>query len=228
MFHPIKSVLLFLFISMPLYPETFEFTSDSFTTIMAQGREYTVLSGNARIVSDSTVIKSRKIELYGDEYKYARCDGFVELEDSEKGIRLTADSMLFNRNDDVTRLEGGVVMEDLKNEVIVKGNYLEYSGETETVIIQIGVRILKEDMISRSEFARYERENEILELSGLPLVVWKGDEYSALKITINLDTEEIFLEGDVSGTIFTEDEEEKKDENSSVNADEDIKDPGNL
>ena len=34
-----------------------------------------------------------------------------------------------------------------------------------------------------------------------------GDEYKALKITINLDSDEIFLEGSVSGTIYTEDEE---------------------
>ena len=193
--------------SSPLYSETFEFSSDSFSTVMARGREYTVLTGNAEIISDSTVIKSGRIELYGDEYKYARCSGRVGMEDNEKGIRINADSMVFNRKDDITRFEGGIVLEDLKNEVIVKGSYMEYSGDTETVIIQIGVRIFKDDMVSRSEFARYIRNDDILELSGMPLVYWKGDEYKALKITINLDSDEIFLEGSVSGTIYTEDEE---------------------
>ncbi len=191
---------------------------------MAKGREYTVLTGNAEIISDSTVIKSEKIELYGDEYKYASCSGRVEMEDSEKGIRITADSMLFNRKDDITRFEGGIILEDLKNEVIVKGSYMEYAGETEIVIIQIGVRIFKDDMVSRSEFARYIRDDDILELSGMPLVYWKGDEYKALKITINLDTDEIFLEGSVSGTIYTEDEE-AADEGGS--AEEDSEQPVN-
>ena len=207
MYRLIKILFFSLLSVSPLFSETFEFTSDSFSTVMAKGREYTVLTGNAEIISDSTVIKSGRIELYGDEYKYAQCSGKVELEDNEKGIRITADSMVFNRKDDITRLEGGVVLEDLKNEVIVKGSYIEYSGETETVLVQIGVRIFKDDMVSRSEFARYMREDEILELSGMPLVFWKGDEYRALKITINLDTDEIFLEGAVSGTIFTEDDD---------------------
>ncbi len=212
MYHLIRTLILFLIISFPLYSETFEFSSDSFSTVMAKGREYTLLSGNAIIISDSTVIKSDKIELYGDEYKYAGCSGRVEMTDDEKGIKITADSMLFNRKNDITRFEGGIILEDLKNEVIVKGSYMEYSGDTETVIVQIGVRIFKEDMVSRSEFARYIREDEVLELSGLPLVYWKGDEYRALKITINLDTDEIFLEGSVSGTIYTEDDEEKDNE----------------
>ena len=144
----------------------------------------------------------------------------LKWKDSEKGIRITADSMLFNRNDDITRFEGGIILEDLKNEVIVKGSYMEYSGETEIVIIQIGVRIFKDDMVSRSEFARYIRDDDILELSGMPFVYWKGDEYRALKITINLDTDEIFLEGSVSGTIYTEDEEESADSEGGVSAED--------
>ena len=220
MYRLIKIFIIVFFTAVPLYSETFEFSSDSFSTVMAKGREYTVLTGNAEIISDSTVIKSEKIELYGDEYKYASCIGRVEMEDSEKGIRITADSMLFNRNDDITRFEGGIILEDLKNEVIVKGSYMEYSGETEIVIIQIGVRIFKDDMVSRSEFARYIRDDDILELSGMPLVYWKGDEYRALKITINLDTDEIFLEGSVSGTIYTEDEEESVDSEGGVSAED--------
>ncbi len=215
MYHLTKIIFILILVSSPVFCETFEFSSDSFSTVMARGREYTVLSGNAQIISDSTVIKSGKIELYGDEYKYAQCSGRVEMEDNEKGLRIAADSMLFNRKDDITRFEGGIVLEDLKNEVIVKGSYMEYSGDTETVIIQVGVRIFKDDMVSRSEFARYIRDDDILELSGLPLVFWKGDEYKALKITINLDTDEIFLEGSVSGTIYTENDEEQTDEKDS-------------
>ena len=91
----------------------------------------------------------------------------------------------------------------------VKGGFIENHDKDEITIIQIGVRLLKEDMICRSEFARYFRKDDILELSGLPVVFWKGDEYKATKITINLDTEEISLEGEVRGSITSEDEEEK-------------------
>ncbi len=102
-------------------------------------------------------------------------------------------------------------MEDIKNEVIVKGNFLEYMGNDETCLIQIGVRILKDDMVCRSEFARYNRNDDILELTGMPVVFWKNDEYRALRILVDLDKDEITLEGKVTGSIFSEkaDEEEE-------------------
>ncbi len=203
-------LVLFLSAGGSVCADTFEFSGDRFSTIMSKGREYTVLSGNARIVSDSTIITASKIELYGDDYRFAECLGQVKVQDSEKGLFIEAGKMVFDRKEDISRLEGAVVMEDMKNEVVAKGNYLEYSGKNETATIQIGVRILKEDMACRSEFARYTRDDEILELSGLPVVHWKGDSYRALKITVNLDTDEIFLEGKVSGTIYTEQEKEEE------------------
>ena len=185
--------------------DTFTFRGDNFSSVMSRGREYTVLSGNARIVSGSTTIDAARIELYGNNYRFAECIGMVSVEDTKKGLFIVADKMVFDRIEDISRLEGSVVMEDFKNEVIVKGDYLEYSAETEVATVQIGVRILKEDMVCRSEFALYDRETNILILSGLPFVYWKGDEYRALKITINLDTDEILLEGSVSGLIHSDD-----------------------
>ncbi len=195
--------------------DTFTFNGDNFSSTMSKGKEYTILSGNAKIVSGSTIINASKIELYGNNYRFAECTGTVKVEDNKKGLYITADKMVFDRIDDISRLEGSVVMEDFRNEVVVKGNYLEYSGKTESATVQIGVRILKEDMACRSEFALYNRESNILDLSGLPFVYWKGDEYRALKITINLDTDEIELEGKVSGLIYNEDEKDERQETAA-------------
>ncbi|MDX9801709.1 MAG: hypothetical protein RBT69_10280 [Spirochaetia bacterium] len=223
---PLISFLLFasilnLIFCAPVSADTFEFSGDRFSTIMSKGREYTVLSGNAKIISDSTVITASRIELYGDDYRFAECSGMIRVEDSEKGFFIEAEKMVFDRKDDISRIEGAVVMEDFRNEVVVKGNYLEYAGESETATVQIGVRILKEDMACRSEFARYTRKDKILELSGLPVAHWKGDVYRALKITVNLDTDEIFLEGKVSGIIYTEQEKTADDDSSSDGSAED-------
>ena len=46
----------------------------------------------------------------------------------------------------------------------------------------------------------------------MPWVSRKGDEYRATKITINLDTEEIVLEGSVQGTAAVEEEKPAADE----------------
>jgi lipopolysaccharide export system protein LptA len=72
----------------------------------------------------------------------------------------------------------------------------------------VGVRILREDMVSRSQMARYFRDDNRLELSGMPVVEWKGDTYRATRIRVNLDDDTIQLEGDVEAEVgYTEKEE---------------------
>ena len=209
------SLFLFLFICsgvLFLPAESFTFSGDSMNTIIAKGKERTLLEGNASITSESTHIEAETIELYGKDSRFAFCSGNVRVVDKEKGILLTSDHLYYDREEDISRVDGYAEMEDQKNELIVKGGYLENFGNQDVTIIQIGVRILKEDLACRSEFARYRRDEEILELSGMPFVHWKGDEYRASRITINLDTDEILLEGEVEGTVVAEDDEAAEEE----------------
>jgi len=189
----------------PVCAKTFSFSADQTTIVLAKGKERTVLTGNARIVSEDTTILAHQIEIYGNNFRYATCRGNVRVTDRKQNVYLTSDSLYFDREADITRAEGNVIMEDRENETIVKGGFLENQNKDKSTIVQIGVRILGEDLTTRSEFARYQRADNVLELSGLPVVYWKGDQYEASRIVINLDSDEITLQGDVSGTITSED-----------------------
>jgi lipopolysaccharide export system protein LptA len=57
-----------------------------------------------------------------------------------------------------------------------------------------------------------ESSDEKLELSGMPVVFWKGDEYRARKIFIDLKTDEIKLEGEVAGAVTAAGTKEKSDD----------------
>ncbi|RKX80247.1 MAG: organic solvent tolerance protein OstA [Spirochaetes bacterium] len=210
------ATFMFFFIIIPLVGKTFQFSGDRMYTVMAKGKEHTFLTGNATIITESTTIQAEEIELYGRDSRYAICKGGVSIKDEEKGIVLSTESLFFDREEEITRVKGYVEMIDQKNELVAKAGFLEHFGKEDIIILQIGVRILKEDMACRSEFARYRREEEILELSGMPFVFWKGDEYRASRIVINLDTDEIQLEGEVKGKIISEEKgEEKSKENDS-------------
>ena len=205
-------LFLLMFCTTLCQADDFSFFGDSLSSSRGKGKEHTSLKGNAGIISNSTRIKADNIEIYGSDNDFAECTGTVEVIDNEKGISLKAERLFFNRKDDIIRVEGAATMEDIKNEVIVKGNFLEYMGSDETCLIQIGVRILKDDMVCRSEFARYNRNDDILELTGMPVVFWKNDEYRALRIIVDLDKDEITLEGKVSGSIFSEKKDSGEEE----------------
>jgi len=209
-----KAALLFLLlISSGLWAEgeTFRFSSDKTTAVLTKGRERTLLQGNAVIVSGSTTIKAERIELYGSDFRYADCSGGIKVTDSQKGLIINCQTMFYDRKEEITRIDGYVEMIDLDNEIVAKAGFLENYGKEDLSILQIGVRILKEDMACRSEYARYNRDTDILELSGMPVVFWKGDEYRASRIIINLDTDEISLEGEVMGSITSGKETEEKE-----------------
>ncbi len=194
-------ILTFILIPFFLFGETFSFRGDSMKTVLAKGKEETVLSGNVEITTEDNYITADRVELYGENFVYARFTGHVVVVNAKKGIRLVCNNLFYNREKKLLRVNGYAEMEDKKNEVVVKGGFLEDWEEKEVTIIQIGVRILKKDMVCRSEFAKYLRKEKKLELSGMPVVYWKGDVYRAVKIYIDLDKNEITLEGEIKGTL---------------------------
>ncbi len=207
---------ILLLLSEALFAQEDQFSFEGRTTsiVFAKGRERTVLSGEASITSDNTFIQAERIEVYGNNFRYAICEGDVQLAETERGYRMRTSSLFFDREAEVVRAEGNTVMEDIDNELIIKGNLLETRNRENITTIQIGVRILGEDITARSEFVRFNRETNVLEMSGLPTVYWKGDEYRALRIFVDLDNDTIDLEGDVQGFITTATEEEATTEDS--------------
>jgi lipopolysaccharide export system protein LptA len=218
------AALLFLFLQRTPAAEpgaatkTLSYSGDSLVTVLADGGKRLLLTGNARIQTEDVVIRADKIEVYGSDLRYALCAGNVRVVDAKRGIDLTSKQLFYDRQQKISRITGNAVMADLKNELVVKGGFIEDRNTEQLTIVQIGVRILKKNMVCRSEFARYYREKDILELSGMPWVTRDGDEYRAGRITVNLDTEEITLEVDVKGEINTEEKPEEEEKTTPPQA----------
>jgi lipopolysaccharide export system protein LptA len=195
--------------------DTFSFSGNRLVAELAEGRERTILSGGARMVSDQFVIEAESIELYGDDFNLALCRGNVRVTDTENDASFTCSELHYDRREEVIRLQGSAVMEDRKHEMVIKGELLEHRDKEGVTLIQVGVRILKKDLASRSQMARYYRDEDRLELSGLPVVRWKGDTYRAARIRIDLEKDRIQLEGSVAGEVSYE---EKEDEGGTPQA----------
>ena len=181
--------------------EELTFSADRMETVLAQGRKRTVLTGAAELITERTIIRADHIELFGDDLELALCRGSVQVIDREENVELASEELFFDRERSVLRIQGSALLIDRDNEVVVKGGFLEYHQESGEATVQIGVRILKTDLVSRSEFARYRRNQNTIDLSGMPVVRWKGDEYRATRIFIDLDQDTIRMDGAIRGTI---------------------------
>jgi lipopolysaccharide export system protein LptA len=191
--------------------DTFSFSGDRLEADLAKGRERTILSGHAKLVSEQFVIEASSIELYGDDFNLALCRGDVRITDTKNDATFSCEELHYDRKEKVIRLQGNAVMEDRKNEMVIKGELLENRDKEGVTLIQVGVRILKKDLASRSQTARYYRDEDRLELSGLPVVRWKGDTYRAGRIRVDLKTDKIQLEGAVAGEVSYEEKPKEKE-----------------
>ena len=193
--------VLFVIASFPLRGDTFSFKADRMSGGKATGREITVLTGNAEVRSDKLLLQAERIEIQGSDNRFIDCSGNVRGLEEEKDIFFQTDRLRYDRTLKIARLEGNSTLEDRKNEIVVRARFIEYNDQQEIAIFQIAVRLFKDNLVCRSEYAIYNRIEKTLALSGFPVVYKKEDEFRADRIRVDLNTDDVVMEGDVKGSI---------------------------
>jgi len=198
----IHLVIIFLIIGTNIFAaDNFSFRADRMSGTKAMGRETNILIGNAEVKSDSMILRADRIEIHGADNEFIDCIGNVWGFDDVKNILFYTDRLRYDRRNKVARLEGNSTLEDRENDIVARSRFIEYDDVNETAVFQISVRLFKDDMVCRSEYAIYKRNDKLLDLTGFPIVYKKNDEFHADRIRVDLDTDDVTMEGSVSGTI---------------------------
>ena len=75
--------------------------------------------------------------------------------------------------------------------------------------MQIQVNLTQKDNKCTAAHAIYRKKEQMLEMSGNPNITQGTDTFRAQNITLNLETQEITLDGRVKGSVTTTSKEEK-------------------
>ena len=205
-------LLFLLFFSIaalvPAAPVKITFSANKMQGVGAKGKNATELTGDAKVTVDSLSIFGEHIELYGKDYRYIKANGTVKGEDPEKGFTFFAASLFYDRETEIAEFMGAAQVKDTKNKVETAAERIEYNQKNEIILLQMAVKLKSKDITCDSLFAVYNRNTSMLELTGKPSVKKGKDEFKAMRISVNLDTEDIRLEGKVSGSV-TEEKEDK-------------------
>ena len=196
------AVLFFLISGFStIAPDAITFRADRVSGTKALGRETTILTGNAEVRSDNLLLRADIIEIQGDDNQFIYCIGNVWGHEEEKNILFNTDRLRYDRRLKIARLEGNSSLEDRENEIVARGRFIEYDDANEITVFQVSVRLFKDDMVCRSDQAVYNRKEKLLDLTGFPVVYKKDDEFRADQIRVDLDTDDVMMEGSVTGTI---------------------------
>lgn len=176
------------------------------TSIRKVGGDLEVrMSGGASVRTDTLDLSAEEIEIWGEEYRWVRCSGAVKAVKEDDLVTLLAPSLLFDRKEGTVLIDSWVEIEDAGNEAALSAAHLDYNLETGLMRLQIQARMVKrtdEGLLSCSaDLVTYDAKAQTLVLAGRASVVWGDDSYKAAKVTIDLATNELRLEGRISGAV---------------------------
>lgn len=173
--------------------------------VMREGRETLMLTQGATVEVGSITFEAQNIELMGPNSRYLVGTEGVKITDNSNHITIRANTLSYDREAEQLLVDGWVEIQDLENEVIASGAYLSYNRQEGIMLLQISAKLLRHTesgaMICRADSIEYDRENMKLLLVGNSTIEYKDDFYQASVTIVNLETEEIVMEGEIKGTI---------------------------
>ena len=173
--------------------------------VMKEGRESILLTQGAVVQMGDILFEAETIELSGKDSRYLTGTENVRIVDSGRGLTIEATNLTYDRELELILIDGWVDILDLENEVIASGAYLSYNQALGIMKLQIAAKLLHHTksgaMVCRADSITYNRSNMTLALKGNSSIYWKGDVYEASSIIVDLETEEIQMEGSIKGTV---------------------------
>lgn len=200
------------FLTAALSAETINFSADYMKGTAGSKTDSTTLEGNAFVKTDTMEIKADSIELSGDDFRFITAEGNVKGTNSESQLEFDCGRMKYDRKTKIARLEDSVHLVDTANNVTADAQIIEYNQDSETAVMQIAITLKQKDNTCTSAYAIYRKKAQMLEMSGNPKIVQGKDTFRAQEITLNLESQEITLDGRVRGTVTDSQKSEKKTE----------------
>ena len=191
--------------------EKIVFSADSMSGTVGDKSDSTTLEGEAYVLTESMEISADKITMYGQDFRYIEAMGSVDGKNMESELEFTCGKLKYDRETKIALLSEGVNLKDIKNDVTVKGHLIEYNQNTDIAVMQIDIELLQKDNVCTGVYAVYRKNEQMLELSGNAQIKQGSDTFRAQHITMNLDSQEIILDGRVKGSVVDERKSEDAD-----------------
>lgn len=195
-----------------IYSETIYFSGDSLIAKTSENSEYTSLDGNAEVKTDDLEIQADFIEISGKDFRFITASGRVSGKNLTSNFSFSCEKLHYDRITKIALLESTVELHDIENDVQINAQSIEYNQKTDIATMQIEVRLTSKDSICTSALAIYNKAQQRVVLSGSPKIERNKDIFQAQEIILDIQTEEIKLDGKIRGSIVNENAEDKKQE----------------
>lgn len=186
-----------------IFAERISFSANEMSGQTNSNDTQTSLKGNAYIKTETMEIQADEISLSGENYKNILATGNINGKNLETNMEFTCNKLEYDRNTKIAILKGDVNLTDKDNDVNAQAQIIEYNQEKDIAILQIQINLTQKDNICKASYGVYNKKQQILELSGNASVKQNENLFRAQLIQLNMETQDISLDGSVKGTITT-------------------------
>lgn len=219
----ITLILSAIFLTLSLAAETITFNADSMSGVAGDKNSHTTLSGKAMVNTSSVSINADTIEMYGKDFRFIRATGTVSGINTESQLNFTCGKFMYDRETKLITLEQNVHLVDQENNVTADAELIEFNEKTNISIMQINVKLVQKDNVCKSSYAVYNKNLQTLDMSGNPEVTQGNDKFKAQQISLNLETQEITLDGRVRGSVTSTESDTQNTETVETTSDNAVK-----
>lgn len=195
---------LFSLNAVSVFSEKISFSANSMSGTIGDKSDSTTLSGEASVITESMEIYADSITMTGENYRFIEAFGNIKGVNLESELEFTCGKLKYDRETKVADLSEKVSLKDTKNDVEAKAELIQYSQETDIAVMQIDIELKQKDNVCNGVYAVYRKKDQMLELSGNAQIKQGSDTFRAQEITLNMDSQEITLDGRVKGSIVDE------------------------
>lgn len=229
-----KISISILFLITPLCHLTAEniiFSANRMTGQAGNSNSTTTLSGNSYIKTETMEIYADEVELSGDNYRNIKATGHISGKNLKSNMDFNCDELTYDRDTKIAELKGNVNLNDKDNDVRAQAQVIIYNQDTEVAVLQIKINLTQKDNVCSGSYAVYYKTSQLLEISGNAQVRQGDDVFRAQYITLDMDTQDITLDGNVKGKVTetkqkTKPEEETSDSDMEENAENEAAEGG--
>jgi len=200
-------IIISIFAPYSIFSSPISFSGGYTTLSMKEGNQKITLNSNAKVELETLEIKADKIELSGENYNDIECNGNISFIDKENQITIRCSTLKYNQREETLIIDSWVEINDLKNSIYATAGYLEYDLKNSIIDLLVEVKLLhasEEDVMKcNCDILRFNLKDNNFSMLGNSEVNWKGDSYKAQAITINLNNNDISMDGSIEANINT-------------------------
>lgn len=197
-----------------LCAEKISFSAGSMKGTVGDKSDVTELSGGAYVLTESMEISADSIKMSGEDFRFIEAAGTVKGKNSEAELEFECGSLKYDRETKIAELFDSVSLTDVKNNVTATAQMIEYNQTSDIAVMQMEIELKQKDNVCKGAYAVYRKKDQMLELSGNAQIKQGDDSFRAQEIILNLDSQEITLDGRVKGSIVDERKTEQQDEDT--------------